>query len=134
MLIMGFSGGSDDKESTFNAGDPGLIPESGRSPRNRNGYPLQHSCLENPMDRGPWQTTVHGVANPSEENEIKRNLMYEHSDELTCKNFSLARKSFTQLPSGLRLGYDFPIHIPGILTFKILLTTSSRSVDITTSP
>ena len=32
MLIMGFSGGSDDKESTFNAGDPGLIPESGRSP------------------------------------------------------------------------------------------------------
>ena len=92
---MGFPGGSDGKESTFHAGDPGLIPGSGRSPGNRNGYPLYHSCLENPMDRGPWQTTVHGVANPSEENEIKRNLICEHLEELTCRNFSLARKSFT---------------------------------------
>ena len=44
-----------------NAGDPGSIPGSGRSPGERNGYPLQYSCLENSMDRGAWQATVHGV-------------------------------------------------------------------------
>ena len=44
--------GSDGKESACNAEDPGLIPRSGRSPRERNGYPLQYSCLGNSMDRG----------------------------------------------------------------------------------
>ena len=44
-----------------NAGDAGLIPGSERSPGLGNDYPLQHSCLENSMDRGDWQTTVHGV-------------------------------------------------------------------------
>ena len=39
-----------------------LILESGRSPGEGNGYPLQYSCLENSMDRGAWQTTVHRVA------------------------------------------------------------------------
>ena len=47
------------KESACNAGDPGSIPGSGRSPEEGNGNPLQYSCLENPMDRGPWQATVH---------------------------------------------------------------------------
>ena len=48
-----------------NAGDTrdmGLIPGLGRSPGEGNGYPLQDSCLENPMDRGAWRATVHGVA------------------------------------------------------------------------
>ena len=58
----GFSGGSDSKESTCNAGDPGLIPESGRSPGKRNGNSLQYPCLENPLDRVAWQAAVHGVA------------------------------------------------------------------------
>ena len=57
----GFAGGSDGKESACNAGDPGSILGSGRSPGEGNGYPLQYSCLEIPMDRGAWQTTVHGV-------------------------------------------------------------------------
>ena len=48
----GFPGGSDDKESACNAGDLGLIPGSERSPGEGNGYPLQYSCLENPLDRG----------------------------------------------------------------------------------
>ena len=48
----GFPGGSDGKASACNAGDPGLIPGSGRSPGEGNGNPLQHSCLENPMDGG----------------------------------------------------------------------------------
>ena len=44
------------------AGDPGSIPALGRSPGEGNGNPLQYSCLENPMDRGAWRATVHGVA------------------------------------------------------------------------
>ena len=59
---MGFPGGSDGKESACSAGDPGSIPGPGRSPGERNGYPLQYSCLENSMDRGAWQATVRGVA------------------------------------------------------------------------
>ena len=55
-------GGSDGKESACNAGDPGSIPGPGRSPGEGNGKPLQYSCLENSLDRGTWQTTVHGVA------------------------------------------------------------------------
>ena len=59
---MGFPGGSDGKESARNAGDSGLIPGLGRFPGEGNGYLLQNSCLKNSMDRGAWQTTVHGVA------------------------------------------------------------------------
>ena len=57
-----FSGGSDDKASAYNAGDGGSIPGLGRSPGEGNGNPLQYSCLENPIDRGAWQATAHGVA------------------------------------------------------------------------
>ena len=57
----GFPGISVGKESTCNAGDLGLIPGSGRSPGERNGNPLQYSCLGNPMDRGACWATVHGV-------------------------------------------------------------------------
>ena len=60
--LKAFLGGSDDKESTCNAGDLGLIAESGRSSGEGNVNPLQYLCLENPMDRGAWQAPVHGVA------------------------------------------------------------------------
>ena len=50
------------KNLAANAGDTGSISESGRSPGGGHGNPLQCSCLENPMDRGAWQGTVHGVA------------------------------------------------------------------------
>ena len=56
-----FPGGSDGKESACNAGDPGLIPGSGRASGEGNGNPLQYSCLENPMDGGAWRATVHGI-------------------------------------------------------------------------
>ena len=56
-----FSGDSDGKESACNEGDPGSIPGLGRSPGEANGNTLQYSCLENSMDRGAWQATVHGV-------------------------------------------------------------------------
>ena len=54
--------GSVVKKLPANAGDPGLIPGSGRSPGERNGTPLQYSCLANPMNRGAWQATVHEMA------------------------------------------------------------------------
>ena len=62
LRSSGFPGGSDGKESTFIEGDLSSIPELVRSPGEENGYPLQHSCLENSKDRGAWGTTVHGVA------------------------------------------------------------------------
>jgi len=61
-LKWGFLGSLDGKESACKVGELGSTPGSGRYPREGNGYPLQYSCLENPMDRGDWQTTVHGVA------------------------------------------------------------------------
>ena len=57
-----FPGGSEVKASACKVGDLGSIPGLGRSPGERNGNPLQYSCLENPMDRGAWWATVHGVA------------------------------------------------------------------------
>ena len=60
-LVWGFPGGSDRKESACNAGDLGLIPTLGRFPGEENGYLLQYSSPENPMDRGAWQAIVHGV-------------------------------------------------------------------------
>ena len=54
---MGFSGGSDSKESSYNAGDLSSIPGSGGSPGEGNGNPLWYSCLENPMNRGAWGAT-----------------------------------------------------------------------------
>ena len=59
---LSFPLGSDSKESAYSAGDPGLVPGSGRSPGEGNGNPLQCSCLENPMDRQAWRAAVHGVA------------------------------------------------------------------------
>ena len=57
----GFPCGSDGKESACDVGDQGSIPGSGRYPGEGHGNPLQYSCLENPMDRGAWWATVHGV-------------------------------------------------------------------------
>ena len=64
LLSYKFPGGASGKEPACNAGDirdAGLIPGSGRYPGRGHGTPLQYSCLENPMDRGAWQATVHRV-------------------------------------------------------------------------
>jgi len=60
-LKEGFPGSSVVKNPSANAGNPGSIPGSGRSPAGGHGYPLQYSCLENPMDRRAWRATVHRV-------------------------------------------------------------------------
>ena len=59
MHQLDFPGGSDGKASVYNVGDLGSIPGSGRSPGEGNGNPLQYPCLENSVDRGAWQATVH---------------------------------------------------------------------------
>ena len=74
VLYTGFSGGSVVKNLPANAGDVGSIPGSDRCPGEGNGYPLQYSCLENPMDRVTWQATVHGGHKDSDTTETQLNM------------------------------------------------------------
>ena len=60
-MYIGFPDGSAVKNLPAKAGDASLIPGLGRSPGEENGHPLQYSCLENPMDRGAWRSTVQKV-------------------------------------------------------------------------
>ena len=71
---MGFPGGSDGEVSVCNAGDPGSIPGLGRFPGEGNGSPLQYSCLENPMDTGAWQATLHGVTKEGDITEVTEHV------------------------------------------------------------
>ena len=86
---MGFPDGPEVKSSAWNEGDPGSIPGWGRSPGEGSGNPLQYSCLENPMEGGAWQATVHGVAKSQTQlsdftfTEFKEKYIFEQ-DELFC--------------------------------------------------
>jgi len=62
LVLYFYSGGSGSKESAISAGDLASIPGSGRSPGEGNSNPFQYSCMGNPMDRGVWWATIHGVA------------------------------------------------------------------------
>ena len=92
---MGFLGGSDGKEPVCNAGDPGSIPESGRCPGEGNGNPLQYPCLENSMDRGAWQATVH-VATKSQ-TLLRNTQIYKETlvIEIEWSSFSIHKMSET---------------------------------------
>ena len=62
-MLLGFPDGPESKKiSAQSTGHQGLIPGSGRPPGEGNDYPLQYSCQENPMDRGAWGATIHGLA------------------------------------------------------------------------
>ena len=65
MSISLFPGGSVVKNPPANVGDVGSVPGLGRSPGEGTDFPLHYSCLENPMDRGAWWATVHGVTKES---------------------------------------------------------------------
>ena len=72
---MGFPCRSVDKESAYNAGDLDSILGPGRSPAEGNGNPLQYSCLNNPMDKGEWWATVHGVTKNQTQLSVQHSLV-----------------------------------------------------------
>ena len=76
---MSFSGDASGKESTCNAEDAGSIPGSGRYPGIGKGSPLQHSCLENSIDRGAWQATVHGAT--KSQTQLSKHIYRERERE-----------------------------------------------------
>ena len=90
------------KESTGNAGDTGSIPGSGRSPGGENGNPFQCSCLENPVDRGAWWATVHGVIKESYTTEqlnntnrgMRQGRVFQAEEKLLFKSRSLVNSLF----------------------------------------
>ena len=84
-----FPGGSDSKASVYNVGEPGSIPGLGRSPGEGNGNLLQHSCLENPMDRGACWATVHGGRKESDMTEW---LRFRFRDDHTEWNKSIRER------------------------------------------
>ena len=90
----GFPGGSVVKNPPANAGDVGSVPGLGRSPGEGNGNPLQYSCLGNPMDKGAWRATVHGV---TKESDI---LNYTAVDIFVLKVFSVFHKTFLRKDYG----------------------------------
>ena len=65
------------------ARDAGLIPASGRSPGGGNGNPLQYSCLENPMDRGAWRATVHGIT--KSRTRLSTHIQHIHAHMITVR-------------------------------------------------
>ena len=85
---LGFPGGSVVKNLPTNAGDTDSIPGSGKSPAEGNGNSLQFSCLENPMERGAWQTTVQGVAKG-----VRHNLATEYARTHHLSPFSKTESS-----------------------------------------
>ena len=65
------------------ARDVGLIPALGRSPGGGNGNPLQYSCLENPMDRGAWRATVHGIT--KSRTQLSTHIQHIHAHMITVR-------------------------------------------------
>ena len=94
---MGFPGGSVGKKSACNAGDLGSVPGSGRSPGEGNGYPLQYSCLENPMNREAWRATVHGVAKIFLKFALESNSVHKYNEfdnEFELREWSEAQQGY----------------------------------------
>ena len=92
-VFLGFPGGSDSKEFICNVGDLGSIPGLGRFAGGGHGNPLQYSCLENPMDRGAWWATVHGVTK-----ELDRTEQLSPHNMGSCVNITTVLLAFCHLP------------------------------------
>ena len=84
---MSFPGGSAVKNTPSNVGDAGSIPELGKYPGEENGNLLQYSCLGNPMDRGAWKATVHGV---TKESDTTQRLNNNNKIKATVSDFRYA--------------------------------------------
>ena len=136
---MGFSGGASGKEPACqcrNIWDAGSIPGSGRLPGGGNGNPLQHSYLENFMERGAWWAAVHGVT------RVGHNLVTKPPPGISLEH---SEKSWNPLNSALRLcqkkmwliknriciGHRFTeVQILRLLWFKIVFVFISLDLDI----
>ena len=122
-------GSSEGKESACNVGDPGSIPRLARSPGEGIGYPLQCSCLENPMDRGAWWAIVHVVAK-------SRMRLSTAQWSLLIILHSLA--AFPSIPGLTSLFPDRIFHLPypegitPILQIRKLKTTDSKQPSMNT--
>ena len=90
----GFPSGSNGKEPACNVGDLGSIPEWGRSPGEGHDNPLQYSCLENPMDRGTWQATIHGAA--KSQTQLSNIHSHTHSHNLRLPRWPSGKESAYQ--------------------------------------
>ena len=96
------------KNLLANAGDErdaGLIPGSGSTPGGRHGNPFQYSCLENPMDRGAWWATVHGVA--KSQTRLKQLSTHAHTLQKVCIfiKIQIRLKSFSKVIYMTKLKY-----------------------------
>ena len=101
QLSWGFPGGKGVKNSLASAGDAGdsgLIPGPRRS-GGGNGYPLQHSCLENPMNRGAWWAAVHGVT----ELDVTKHT-HTHCDQGLCENLTVTQCNYLAQNSEVGIG------------------------------
>ena len=94
-MLLGFACSSHGKETAYNARDPGSIPRSERSPRERNDYVLQYSCLENSMDKGSWRVTVHVVT----KSDMTERLTLSPSGILLFLYIEIFQNNFEFLPA-----------------------------------
>ena len=128
---MGFPCASDSKESDCNEEDPGSICGSGRSPGEGHGYPLHYSCLENPMDRGAWRATVHGIPKSTTEQPALSLSLYSWASQvaLVVKN-PPANADVRDLGSIPGLG-RFPCRVKWQLTLVFLPGKSHEQRSLT---
>jgi len=98
MDTEGFPSGSDGKESAYNAGDPGSISGSGRCLGEGNGHPLQYSCLENSMDRGTWQATIHRVTELDMTGRLTLSFSWTQKIHIRINGLEFFKYSLVPLP------------------------------------
>ena len=114
---MGWPGGSEDKESACNLGDPDSIPGLGTSPGEGKGNSLQYYLLENSMDRGAWWATVHGVAKSltwlSNTDTHKSILLYLFKKLLSFNILTPCLSSFKFILHNPRYTYRYILDSPG---------------------
>ena len=116
IILMGFPGGWDSKEFACNAGDLGSITGLGKSPGEENGHPLQYFCLENPMDRGAWWSTVHWVT------KIRTQMNDKHNHSKAWKLLLDLTSPLNLLTNFLRSSLKTVITWQSLLWFKINIT------------